>query len=219
MYAGPELEAEHHRWLHNRFAEELGRVKLEGAQEPPGEPLLWMDPADAAAFDRDFVVPTAKPRGGSEVVTIDGRQALRLRDHGSAGVDLDENHRPSGDRVLLRFRFRIERGDGPTVCTVGDFNQPARLVVRGNRAFLCAGKTETPCGRVNVDDWTTASIESWDDVTRAAVGGGPAAEVRHQPEATWVYLGDAYPEYHDFPGTRLLIDVDSVASRVETKVP
>jgi hypothetical protein len=67
---------------------------------------------------------------------------------------------------------------------------------------------------VNPDDRTRVSVETCGDVTRASIGEGPTVEVRHQPEATWVYLGEAFPKYNDFPGTRLLIDVESVQSRV-----
>jgi hypothetical protein len=158
LYAGPGLKPEHHRWLHNEFAEELGRAKLDATTEPSGSPLMWMDPANEPAFERDFVVPVDDPRGGSEVVSLDGRQVLRLRDHGSAGVDLDENSRPRGDRVSLRFRFRVEQGDDSTLCTVGDFNEPARLVVRNGQVLLCSDATETPCGPVAPDGWTHASI-------------------------------------------------------------
>jgi hypothetical protein len=180
---------------------------------------MWMDPADEAAFARDFVVPTAEPRGGSEVVTVEGRRVLRLRDHGSVGVDLDENDRSRGDPVALRFRFRIERGHQHTLCTVGDFNQPARLIVRDGRVLLCTAKAETACGRVASEGWTTVSVETHGHVTRARVGEGSPVEAQHRPEATWVYLGEAFPKYHDFPGTRLLIDVESVATRVESKSP
>jgi len=100
-----------------------------------------------------------------------------------------------------------------------DFNQPARLIVRNGQAFLGTAKAETPCGRVNPDGWTRVSIETYGDVTRARIGEGPTVEVDHQPEATWVYLGEAFPEYDRFPGTRFLIDVESVQSRVELKSP
>ena len=219
LYAGPELSSEHHRWLYNQFAGELGRPQLDAATPPSCSPIMRMDPADQATFERDFVVPAAEPHGGSEVVAVDGRQVLRLRDHGSVGVDLDENHRERGDRVFLRFQFQIEHGDRHTLCTVGDFNQPARLITRDGQVFLCAGKTETPCGRVNPDGWTTASIETHSDVTRACIGEGSTVEVFHKPEATWVYLGEAFPQYNHFPGTRLLIDVASVQTRVKFKSP
>ena len=76
-----------------------------------------------------------------------------------------------------------------------------------------------PCGRVNSDRWTTVSIETYGGVTRARLGEGSPVEVQHQPEATWVYLGEAFPKYNDFPGTRLLVDVESVETRVEAKLP
>lgn len=216
LYAGPRLKPEHHRWLYNEFADELGKNKLDNAAKPPGSSLMWMDPADEAAFDRDFIVPDAQPHGGSEVITLEGRTVLRLRDHGSAGVDLDENDRQRGDRVSLRFRFRVEQGDGQTLCTAGDFNQPARLVVHKGEVWLCSPETEVSCGRVNADGWTVASLETYGDVTRARIDEGSTVEVRHRPEATWIYLGEAFPKYSDFPGTRLLIDVGSVCSRVTT---
>ncbi len=214
LYAGAELGPEHHRWLYSQFAEELGRAKLDAATEPSALPLMWMDPTDEAAFERDFVLPAAEPRGGSEVVSLDGRKVLRPRDYGSVGVDLDENDRRRGDRVSLRFRFRLERGTDCTLCTVGDFNQPARLIVRNGQTLLCSGATETPCGPVAPDEWTPVSIETYGDITRASVGQGPTVEVHHQPEATWAYLGEAFPKYNDFPGTRLLIDIESVQTRV-----
>ena len=102
LYAGPSLKLEHHRWLHNQFAEELGRPKFDETTEPSSLPLMWMDPADKSTFHRDFALPAAEPRGSSEVVTRDNQTFLRLRDHGSVGVDLDENHRERGDRLAGR---------------------------------------------------------------------------------------------------------------------
>ena len=214
LYAGPTLGPKQHRWLYNRLAGELGRPKLASAAEPTDRPIMWMDPADVSQFSRDFVVPTEAPRGGSEVATIDGRQALRLRDHGSAGVDLDENRRDRDDRVRLCFQFRIEKGERHTLCTVGDFNHPARLIARKGQVLLCAGRVERPCGRVNSDGWTAVSIETWNDTTRARVDNGPAVDVQHRPEATWMHLGEGFPKYGEYPGTRFLIDVKSVRTQV-----
>jgi len=39
--------------------------------------------------------------------------------------------------------------------------------------------------------------------------------VTHQPEATWLYLGDGFPKYDDWPGTRFLVDVESVRTQVQ----
>ncbi|NLX96036.1 MAG: hypothetical protein GXY83_07660 [Rhodopirellula sp.] len=217
--AGPKLNAAHHRWLYNQFAGELNRPKLDAATAPSSEPVLWMDPADEAAFQRDFLVPTAESRGGSKVANVDGRQVLRLRDHASVGVDIDENHRDRGDRVSLRFRFRVERGDGQTLCTVGDFNHPARLIARDGQVWLCAAGVEKSCGSLNSNGWTPVCIETYGGVTSASIGEGSPVEVHHQPEATWVYLGEAFPRYNVFPGTRFAIDVGAVQTRVETKTP
>ena len=218
LYAGTALGAQQHRWLYNRFATELGRAQLDAAAGPTAKPLMWMDPADAATFARDFTVPVDTQRGGPEVATVDGRQVLRLRDHASVGVDLEENHRARGDAVSLRFQFRIEAGDGQTLCTAGDFNQPARLVVRNGHVLLCAGKAGVPCGSVTGDGWTPVAIVTQRNTTSARIGDCPAVEVTHQPEATWIYLGDGFPKYGDFPGTRLVIDVASVRTRVTRQV-
>ncbi|MBN2450340.1 MAG: exo-alpha-sialidase [Lentisphaeria bacterium] len=214
LYAGTVLGPEQHRWLHNRFAPELSRPQTADAAGTTARPLLWFDPADRGRFGRDFVVPVAFPRGGSEVAEVDGRQVLRFRDHGSAGVDLDENRRDRGDRVLLRFRFRLEAGDGQTLCTVGDVNQPARLIARGGYVLLCAGTVEQPCGEIAPTGWTPVAVESWANSTRARAGEGLEAVVRHAPEATWMYLGDGFPPYGDFPGSRFLVDVASVGTDV-----
>jgi hypothetical protein len=68
------------------------------------------------------------------------------------------------------------------------------------------------------DGWTRVFLETSGTVTRACVGEGPAVEVTHKPEATWVFLGEGYPRYNDFPGTRLLIDVTSVQTCVQPPV-
>jgi hypothetical protein len=59
------------------------------------------------------------------------------------------------------------------------------------------------------------SLETWRDRTRASVGDGEMAEIRHRPVATWLYLGEGFPEYGKYPGTRFLVDIDSVGARVE----
>ena len=214
LYAGPVLKEQQHRWLHDGFAEELGQARLDSTAKPTTTPLLWMDPADPPAFARDFVLPPQTSQGGSELLTIDQQEALRLRDHGSVGIDLDENSRPAGDRVQLRFRFRPERGKSMTICTVGDFNHPARLIAHNGQLLLVAGKSEKRCGPVLAEGWTCVAIETGGDATRATAGNGPSVEVAHRPEATWIYLGEGYPAYGDWPGTRLLIDVRSLRSRV-----
>ncbi len=56
-------------------------------------------------------------------------------------------------------------------------------------------------------------------VTLRGEGRGPTVEIDHRPEATWLYLGEGFPKYGHFPGTRFLIDIESVQTRVESKSP
>ena len=174
-----------------------------------------MDPADETAFQRDFALSTDTEHGGSEAVLVDGLRALRFRDQGSAGVDLDENDRTLGDKVSLRFRFRIEAGESHTLCTVGDVNQPARLITHDGQIFLTTGKTNLLCGNINKDGWTGVALETARDRTTATVDHGTPVTVRHQPVATWLYLSEGYPDYGKYPGNRWLLDVGSVQTCVE----
>jgi len=218
VYSGPQLTAAQHRGLFNRWAEELGHKQLDGAAAVTAQPLLWADPADAAALRRDFVWPDAPGAGGTEVVTIDGRPALRLRDEGSAGIDLDANRRSRGDRVGLEFRFRVEQGPRQVLCTLGDFNQPARLIAAQGQVLLEAAGMQRPCGPITPDGWTTVTLQTWSDRTQAQLAGHSPVEVRHQPIATWAYFGEAFPHYGQRPtNARTLIDVSAVRTRVDKK--
>ena len=215
LYGDNLLSAREHAWLYNQAAAELGRPVISAATAPEATPLVWLDPADESSSTRDFVWPDATPKGGSDVAQIDGRAVLRLRDQGSAGLDLDQNDRQRGDRVSIAFRFRIESGERQTLCTVGDFNQPARLLARNGQVFLRAGTVERLCGPIDVSGWTAVSLETWGDRTQARVGEGAPVEVLHKPLAAWAYLGEAFPEYGRYPGTRTLIDVGSLRTRVD----
>jgi hypothetical protein len=74
---------------------------------------------------------------------------------------------------------------------------------------------ESACGMVNPAGWTSVSLETWRDRTRASVGDGEMVEIEHQPVATWAYLGEGFLGYGKYPGTRFLVDIDSVSTRVE----
>lgn len=93
-------------------------------------------------------------------------------------------------------------------------NRPARVIVRDGHVLLVAGGTERPCGKADPNGWTAVNVETRSERTRAGLDGGSFAEVQHRPAATWVYLGEAFPKYGTYPGTSLLIDVDSVGTRV-----
>ena len=69
LYAGPKLGPEHHRWLQNQFAEELGQPKLDGATEPACSPIMWMDPADKAGI-----------KSGDVIISVNGKKVSSSRD-------------------------------------------------------------------------------------------------------------------------------------------
>ena len=213
IYPSTLFGAEEHDWLYNAFAEELGQPIRSPARAPEVEPVLWLDPADDASFGDNFALPENQS-GGIEVVTIDGSQALRFSGEASAGVDLDENDRDRGDRIKIGFRFKIESGDGQVLCTVGDANQPARVVVRSDEVWLQATAGAVRCGKVKRGGWTQIGVITAGDETSVTVGDGQSAGVRHQPIATWVYFGQGYRTGAIPAASRFLVDVDSVRSRV-----
>ena len=134
-----------HRYLHDLFADRMGR-KLQGDGVPvKAARLLWLDPADPQ-FAQQFDMPSNSFQG-VRVGTEGGRSVLRFFGEGSAGVDLDENHRARGDKVQLRLRFKVETGDGNVICTVGDADQPARVVTSKGRVFLSTASSVDAAAR------------------------------------------------------------------------
>lgn len=185
--------------------------------------------SDAAAFARDFAVrsgsagsaiPPAASRpqpAGSCANTFyeAGKTRLRLTGRASAGVELAANERKAGDTVELAFDFLIERGARGTLCTVGDAERPARVVVSGDEIVLAAGGTALPCGKIAAGTWQHLTLSTGGDHTRATLDDRPQADVRHLPQATWVYLGEGYPaSYPAASDIACVIDVTSVRSRV-----
>ena len=214
VFASERFGVEQHNGLRNAFAETLGCAKCEPSAAPGGKPVLWFDPADVAAFERDFALP-AEEAGGVQTTTADGCPALCFRGEASAGVDLDANERARGDRVMLAFRFRIESGDEHVLCTVGDANEPARLVARGGEVFVQSKDQRMPCGRIAPGAWNTAELASGGEETSVKLNGGPPAVVKHRPVATWLYLGQGYRTGNIPAASRFLIDIASVRSKVE----
>lgn len=217
LYDGAAIGERQHDSLRDHFAR--GTADVWQGSASGMRPIVWMDAALRDAFERDFVLPPPEGRGGTEAVTFEGVGALRFRDHGSAGIDLDDNERARGDKVAIDFQFLIESGDSQTLCTVGDFNEPARVIARDGQVVLMAKGMEAPCGPVNANGWTSVSLETWRDRTTARLGSGPSAGVRHRPVATWAYLGEAFPKYGEYRGTRFLVDIGSLRTRVERATP
>lgn len=207
--AGPR----EHAWLHNAFAGELGMQKLPDPRPPVAEPLVWLDPKDAAGLDRGFSLP-ADPSAHVACAVLDGVPVLRLQGDSSAGVDVDENHRGRGDVVELSFRFRIETGDQHVLCTVGDAVSPALVLHDRGAVWLQVGKTRARCGSATAGGWTQVHVASGNGETSVAVGASPPISSPHQAKATWVYLGEGYRQATTAVTSRFVVDVASVRSRV-----
>ncbi|MEI8206470.1 MAG: sialidase family protein, partial [Kiritimatiellales bacterium] len=184
---------------------------------PQTPPSLLLAPADAPALARDFVLPTNNlPIAPESVQTVqsDGKTLIRFTGATSAGVELGANERAYGDIADLEFAFRLESGDGQTLCTVGDANQPARVLVSGTNILLCANNQTIPCGRATPGVWQRLALKTGKTVTRVTLDSNPPAEIQHTPEATWIYLGDGYRPDSPTNYAVFSIDVQSVRSRV-----
>ena len=212
LYRAARFGAEEHAGFANRFAASLGRAKRQPARIGSEPAALLFDPADAVGIQRDFLLPSEPNEGVSVVQTGDG-PALRFAGQASAGVDVDDNHRVRGDGVRLSFRFRVDEGEESALCTLGDANEPARLVAAGGRVWLRAGEQRVACGNLKAGVWNEVELFTRGTRTAARLNGGPAAEVEHRPAGTWVYLGQGYRT--GAAGGRFLVLVGSVRSRVE----
>jgi hypothetical protein len=201
-----------HRYLHDRFAADVGQKPLAGGAPIPSKPLLWMDPSDPQ-FARQWTMPDGSFQGG-RTVKEDGLDFLRFFGEGSAGVDVDENHRDRGDKVELRFRFKIESGNEQVICTTGDANQPARVVASKGQVLLSAGNQQQSCGKLPTSQWADLQITTFGNRTIAQLDNQPPVEVTHTPRGTWIYLGQGYQTGTLTPDDRFLIDASSVQSRV-----
>jgi hypothetical protein len=201
-----------HRYLHDRFAAETGRQLLGGGSSVKATRLLWLDPSDPQ-FAQQFVVPDNTFQG-VRVAAEDGRTVLRFFGEGSAGVDLDENHRSRGDKVQLRFRFKVESGANSVICTAGDADQPARVVASKGQLLLTAGNQQQLCGSLSTGKWADLQITTFAGKTVGQLDNQPPVEVTHAPRGTWIYLGQGYQTGMLTPDDRFLIDVTSVRSQV-----
>ncbi len=130
--------------------------------------------------------PNPAPAGADDAL-------LRLAGDASAGVELAANERAAGDIVELAFEFRIENGAIATLCTAGDANHPARVLLRDGELLLCSGTQTNRCGNTARDAWQRIVLVTGADITRVTLDDLPPAEARHASQATWVYLGEGYP--------------------------
>ncbi len=167
----------------------------------------------AASLGSETSARTAMP---SSVVCseTDGHPVLRLIGAASAGVELEANERAAGDAVEFEFGFLLERGINGTLCTLGDANQPARVIVRGSDILLAKEGALSPCGKVTPGAWQRLSISSSANLTQVTLGTHAPAELRHMPQATWLYLGEGYRPAAPTHDTSFRIDVQTVRSRI-----
>ncbi len=187
--------------------------KLDLSEVSSVEPLIRFDAADAAGVKTGFVLPEADDVG-VETVEVDGRPALRLRGPASAGVDLDVNDRGAGDVVAFGFRARVEGNDRVTLCTVGDAEAPARLVVEKGQARWRLGSVARACGSCRAGAWIDVALRSGGGESSVRLGKGDWVALDHRPMATWLYLGDGYAAGRGTVDGVLVVDVGSVRSRV-----
>ena len=153
-----------------------------------------------------------EPGEGVETVVVEGVECLRFRGEASAGVDLDENAR-GDDVVEVHLRFRVESGEEHVILTVGDANEPARVVAREGAVWLEAEGQRERVGAIQ-EGWTEVDVRTVGDRTEARVGDGEAAEVRHEPVATWVYLGEGYRRGRVPAASAFVVDVGAVRTAV-----
>lgn len=181
------------------------------------------DAADPAAFERDFAVthaasadagppgrilwrgggPAARAAGAVAAAMQDSRPVLCLTGAASVGVELEANERASGDAVELEFAFLIERGATGTLCTAGEANQPARVLVGGTNIVLCANGQTLSCGSATPGLWQRLALTTFGHTTRVTLDHNLPAEVQHMPQATWLYLGEGYPPFGSPSGRAL----------------
>jgi hypothetical protein len=189
-------------------SEPTGLVRYGGRYEPADKPA-----ARGTGVNEGITrTPNSELRTSNSEVT--GKELFRLSGAASAGVELDANERSAGDAVELTFVFLIERGDGQTLATAGDANQPARVLVRGTEILLCANGQTQACGAATPGAWQRLALTTRSDVTRVALDGNPPVEVRHTPEATWLYLGEGYRPATPVGDTAFVVEISTVRSRV-----
>ena len=165
------------------------RLTAEQQLDPPVKPVLQLAAAEPQALARDFAMP--EQSGHGVVFREDGPPRLEFRGLGSAGIDLDANERSAGDQVEFELRFRPTSAVRQTVLTVGDANEPARLVASDGQLTLEAGDQVKALGVAPVGQWTAISVTSG-GISTSATSGGTTVTVAHQPVDTWAYLGEGY---------------------------
>ncbi len=168
------------------------------------------------ALQTNFIVPELHAPASAarvEYLRNDTPHRLRICGPASTGVELSANERRAGDTVQIEFAFSVTgTGDG-ALCTVGDANQPARVVVRGDTILLESGGISKLLGKACAGERQWLRMTTGGNRSAATLDNGAGEEVLHNPEATWVYLGEGFPGGRSTAGC-FDVDVASVRSRV-----
>ncbi len=215
VYREQSLTQDQHRLQAQRLAAALGRtLPSPAAGTLPVVPAVRLDPATPEALQAAFRLPDDRRPAAIAAISEDGLSLLRIAGEASAGMDLDENRRAAGDTVELQLRFRLEAGDRQVLLTLGDANQPARLLQRQGRLALAAGSSAQDLGPIAPGAWFDVTVSSGGGQTAAQCGAGPRAVVGHRPLATWAYVGQGYRDGSIPAENVFALDVGACRARV-----
>ena len=211
------LDDSEHRHIHNSFAGVFNMAYSRGNTKSPPLPVLEVDAekANEKGEIAGFIFPEYNKDGFVEQETITGRNILRFNGQAIAGLDIDTNDRRYGDYLQTEFAFMVEGLEQMTICTIGDADSPVRIVARENCLYLSLSGNEQLIGEVQPNRWQTIVIFSGGTITRAKLGNNRFRQIAHTPQATWMYLGQAYNRVpQDSAESSFLIDVSTVRTRI-----
>jgi hypothetical protein len=182
-------------------------------ENPKAKPLLWLDGSDEKSI-RKQCKKISDAIHGVKVVTAQSRKYLRIRGEGSAGVDIDENHRAKGDIVELRFNFRLDTSGKVVLCTAGDADHAVRVTTSKNQVRVVSDKGSVSLGAVKRQGWNQLYLLTGKNRTRVQINQNPSGEIEHDAGDTWLFLGQGYLQEAISAQDCFLIDVGSVRTRV-----
>ncbi|AQQ71486.1 Neuraminidase (sialidase) [Limihaloglobus sulfuriphilus] len=218
IYDGMALDASGHTWLCGQFKDEPGIIDASEGAEPQAEPVLVLDPANTVDFENNFQLPQDLKDLGVSCEIESGVELLTFSGAGSAGVELDENHRSKGDAVELKMNFRIESEEPVTLLTIGDAVSPARIhaIPSGSLMdiLITSSKGSKLIGTVTKNSWNEIFVFSSDDITRVRISDGEWKEASHEPRGSWVYIGEGFPGERPSKTGKFSVKVNSILSRV-----
>lgn len=205
------LDQAGHGELAARLAPDLAGRTFPGPL--PWPTALWLDGAVADPGPR-FTLPSEEPgHEGVRVTDEDGVRWVEITGEASVGVDLADNERSRGDRVEFSAHLRIETATTVVLATVGDADNPARVVAESGSAWIEQGTERAPLGPWNAGEALELWLSSGEGFTRARVRDREAV-IPHRAAGTWLYLGNGYRTGRVAPAARFAVRLDTVSTRV-----